>query len=152
MKFTFVSQSKESAEKFSAHIKSERKLDSSVTEKDGKFHVEYSIADCCYDQPKTGECCTPTPSYDDLSRMASYIFKEMQYQMNWLWAEISYLRNSFYQHVDNGHLPPIKGAEKMEKALTALGIGGDYEVKKPVIYSSASTGKGILLDLPEIKK
>jgi len=149
MKFTFASQTKEQAEKFAGHIKAERQIDSSISEKDGKFFVEYSLADCCYDKP-TSSCETPcTPSYDDLSRVTSYIFKEMQYQVNWLWAEIQYISSRFYAHQE-GHLPPIKGADKMEKALNTLGIGGDYEVIKPVVYARANGG--LEVDFPDAKK
>lgn len=46
-----------------------------------------------------------------------------------------------WQHQE-GHLPPIVGAEKLTNALKALGLEKDYEVKKPVIYASTSEKRG----------
>jgi len=52
------------------------------------------------------------------------------------------LERELYDHasVQNGHLPRIKGAGAMEKALKALGMDEDYTVEKSVIYSVASRG------------
>jgi hypothetical protein len=144
MKIQFTAKNKALAEKFANHIKAERNLDSATTEKDGKFFVEYSIADYC---EKTTSCEPCAPTMEDLSRLANFLFQEMQYQMNWLWAEIDWIANRLYKHESNGHLPPINGAEKMKKAIDVLGIGGDYEVQKPVIYASTRLGQSIEVDL-----
>ncbi len=149
MKLQFISKSKAVAEKFSKHIKTDRQLDSETVEKDGQFTVEYSIADYCDNKTTMagGVSCEPCgPSWDDLSNLAQYIFREMQYQTNWLSAELSYLEHAFYSH-QKGHLPPISGAEKMQKALTVLGIGEDYEVQKPVVWVQASLGGGRSLEV-----
>lgn len=149
MKFQFTSKSKDSATKFASHIKAERGLDSSVSEKDGKFFVEYSTADCCYEQPAVSTSTPCGPTYEDLHHLASYIVRELQYQTNWLWAELDYLSDTFYKH-KQGHIPPINGAEKMKKALSTLGIAEDYEIIKPVIF--ASKNEDLNLDFPESKK
>lgn len=134
MKLQFVSQSKNVAEKFAEHIKTERSLSSTITEKDKVYTVEYSIADYCQ---KDAACCEPKPiCQEDLSQLAGYIFREMQYQNNWLLGIITSLENAFYNHITRGHLPPIEGPEKMEKAIEALGISGDYKVEKRVVWAS----------------
>ncbi len=151
MKFKFTSKSKTQAEKFQKYIKADRNLESTISDKEGKFYVEYSVADIKFpakkaeanmmEPTKCADSCTPQyMEYDEvmccLSDLASYFYQEMQYQMNWIWSELDYIENAFYKHVSSGHLPPINGAEKMQNALTALGLGGDYEVQKPVIYAS----------------
>ncbi len=146
MKLQFTSKDAKIAASFANHLKAERSLASTTTVSDKGIHtVEYSIADCCV---PTKEPCSPT--YADLSNVVSYVLKEMQYQNNWLSSQISYLSEQFYQH-SKGHLPPIMGAEKMENALKTLGVGGDYEVRKPVLYSQASLRGGIEVDFPHAK-
>ncbi len=39
-------------------------------------------------------------------------------------------------HSGPGHLPKIVGADKMNKALKALGMDGDYQVEKKMIRAS----------------
>ncbi len=163
MKFKFTSKSKSQAEKFQKYIKADRNLESTISDKDGKFYVEYSIAEIKLPEKKVvanigdNSVCA-SPQYMDyeevmccMNDFASYFFQEMQYQFNWVWAEIDYIENAFYQHVSNGHLPAINGAEKMEKALTALGIGGDYEVKKPVVYANTKYGTTAEVDITASK-
>lgn len=59
--------------------------------------------------------------------------------VNYLFSYIESLEMAFskysYRHAE-GHLPPILGAEKMQTALNKLGVGEDYEIRKPVIYAS----------------
>jgi hypothetical protein len=164
MKFKFTAKSKATAEKFQKYIKADRAIESTLTEKDGKFLVEYSVAEVQFSLAKKkakkaakspkpadkskadmGSVDCGEPDYmeaDDVMEMlcefSNYFYNEMQYQMNWVWAELDYIENAFYKHVSQGHLPPINGAEKMQKALDALGIGSDYEVQKPIIYAAKS--------------
>lgn len=59
---------------------------------------------------------------------------------------ITYLGDAFYQYTyqhNKGHIPPIKSASTMEKALKALGMGEDYEVSKPWV-SVAKDSRGIV--------
>ena len=59
---------------------------------------------------------------------------------------ISYLADGFFQYTydhNKGHIPPIKSATTMTKALKALGMEGDYEINKPWV-SVAKNSKGIL--------
>jgi hypothetical protein len=193
MTFKFTSKSKAQAEKFQQYIKADRNLDSTVSEKDGKFVVEYNVPDLALaakkkkakkaksndKQDKMGDekkgmpeekCMSKAagveievevcPDCEDeeegmceedvmdmLSEFARYFYNEMQYQLNWVWAEIDWIENAFYKHVSQGHLPPINGAEKMQKALDTLGLGGDYQVQKPVVYASTKRGVELELDL-----
>jgi len=146
MKLQYKSKFEKFAKDFATHIKAERQLDSTITEQDGVYTVEYSIADYCGEKSESGDKpCNPT--FDDLSRWARYIFDEIQYQSNWFAARISYVENEFYRHISSGHLPPIEGPEKMQKAIDALGIGGDYKVEKRTVYAST-----IEVDFPDTKK
>jgi hypothetical protein len=66
------------------------------------------------------------------------------------------LESAFYDYTyahNKGHLPPIKGAQQMEKALKAIGADGDYEIIKPYIStaSESSTPRGKVLEV-EFKK
>ncbi len=205
MKFKFTSKSKVQAEEFKKHLKADRNIEASISEKDGKFYVDYSVAevdtaamkdkknakkaakkgkpDPKNDPDKDGDddskdpndkkdkpqkskadMITPDCGEDDYVQMddmqdmfssfATYIFNEMQYQMNWMSSQIDSIANAFYQHTSNGHLPPINGADKMNGALKALGIAGDYQVQKPIVYASTSKTKVPTMDLdfPEPKK
>lgn len=66
---------------------------------------------------------------------------------NYMYAmeDDSYARHSnFVNKHQNGHLPAITSAGKMEKALKALGMSEDYAVAKPTIYCSGSTKRGLI--------
>lgn len=80
---------------------------------------------CAEDYQYLSKCCDNL--YEMIYRLRDYIYQSD--------AEIW---NALYDHKNNGHIPPIKGTEKMEKALKVLGIDKDYEILKPVIYSTAS--------------
>lgn len=77
------------------------------------------------------------------------IYAELEYMYSQMMQEVSYLYNSLYNFTHEhlkGHLPPIKSPSAMEGALNALGIGEDYEVRKPTI-SVAKTKKGVELNV-----
>ena len=44
---------------------------------------------------------------------------------------------------EDGHLPKIVGAEKMNAALKALGMDGDFEAKKQTVYAAKSVSAKI---------
>lgn len=139
MKFSFKSKDKKLAESFQASLKTERQIESSLEKRGEEFVVEYSTADI--GGMTREECCDKPVSkqemYDLVSSMYSSMCAELNYRTDWMSREIRATNEFIYNHL-NGHLPAIKGAEKMQKALDVLGIGADYEVKKPVIYSTAS--------------
>lgn len=55
---------------------------------------------------------------------------------------ISQLQGQLYDHTDKGHLPPIVGAGRMQKALKAVGLDDDYDVQKKTIYANDGTPDG----------
>lgn len=63
------------------------------------------------------------------------------------------LEDDFSMHKSpaKGHLPPIMGADKMNKALKALGLDGDFECQKRIIYAS-SPKKSSILEIEYKKK
>ena len=74
------------------------------------------------------DSCPPKDDY--LYWFTEYIYKYA-----------SSVESNLWSYIDNhhaGHLPKINGADKMQKALKALGLEGDYEVVKPAVYVSAS--------------
>ena len=78
------------------------------------------------------DCCPPKDDY--LYYMVDVLYRYIESVSSDLWRYQ-------WQHQE-GHLPPIIGAEKLTNALKALGLEKDYEVKKPVIYASASEKRG----------
>jgi hypothetical protein len=54
---------------------------------------------------------------------------------------VSYLADAFYNHIYNGHLPPMKTPSQMEHALDVLGVGNDYQIYKPIL--SIASNKGV---------
>ena len=67
-------------------------------------------------------------------------YKDRQYK-----AELNY----FYEMWENhraGHLPNVKSAEQMKRAIDNLGLNEEYEVAKRTIFASMTDdGKGNLL-------
>ncbi len=84
------------------------------------------------------DCCDmPEVSYSDLNAVYSYISDQVSY----LSERISELSNQLWSHSSDGHLPPIEGSEAMARALKALGMTGDYEVQKRVVYADLNSGQ-----------
>jgi hypothetical protein len=73
-------------------------------------------------------------SNDDL--MCS--IENIKWTIAWLRDDIYSLHDRYANHTQKGHIPPILGADKMEKALKVLSMDKDYEVQKPVIYARAN--------------
>lgn len=84
-----------------------------------------------------GDCANPSCTCD-----AKPSFDYVDSQVRYIYQELSYMREALYGHISNGHLPPIEGAERLSKALKVLGLDGDYEVKKQVIYANDGTPEG----------
>jgi len=55
---------------------------------------------------------------------------------------INRLQQALYSHTEKGHLPPIEGAGRMQKALKAVGLDDDYQVQKKTIYADDGTPEG----------
>jgi len=75
-------------------------------------------------------------AHPDIDCIVKQIYTDISYSLQSLQRQIDWISQDFYKHSNEGHLPPIEGAEKMQNAMTKLGIDGDYEVRKPVIYAS----------------
>jgi hypothetical protein len=92
-------------------------------------------ADCCIAECDSEE--RPEVSYEDLNRVYRYIDEMTKY----LSDRLSSLQESFWTHKEQGHLPAILSPSLMKDALKAIGLDGDYEVQKKVVY--ASTGEPV---------
>ena len=79
-----------------------------------------------------------------------YAMEELKYEVKYLRSELNYVYSSFAEHCQKGHLPPVIGAGKMQKALDALGISDDYAVEKKFIY--ANKHGDFEVDLPSLNK
>jgi len=66
----------------------------------------------------------------------NYKFSYLVDEINYIYKYTQRLEELFYQHITNGHIPPISGPEKMSKAIKVLGLDGDYEVNKKQIWAS----------------
>lgn len=74
-----------------------------------------------------------------IEKTCSYV-DSLNYTIDSLSRQLSYLSDSFYNHLSNGHLPPAPGPAGMASAIEALGWGEDFEVKPRQIYASLKEG------------
>lgn len=75
-----------------------------------------------------------------VNRVVSYM-QTLEGRMGYLEDTVANQRERFYEHTDNGHLPPIKGREQMSKALKGLGLSEEYEpAPKKVVYANTKHG------------
>lgn len=63
-----------------------------------------------------------------------YALEEIQY----LTRLVAYCEEELYKHESNGHLPSVKSAEQMKRAVSALGLDDEYDVQKRTIYASTN--------------
>jgi Mg2+ and Co2+ transporter CorA len=77
----------------------------------------------------------PDDTEDKLSEMSDMMYKMVEGIYRYVSEIESSMWNYQYNHA-NGHIPPIVGAEKMNKALKVLGLDGDYEASPKVIMAS----------------
>lgn len=118
---------------FAKELKDQLNIDATI--KDNV--VTYELSCAAMDEPEK------TLSVNMFFDYMKYFEEDMRRYMKYLANDINYLFEMFHTH-SKGHLPPITSAGKMQEALKTLGIENDFEVKKPVIYSTASV---IELDL-----
>jgi hypothetical protein len=69
--------------------------------------------------------------------------EECMYKCDYLMSELSYvyralsdIREMYWKHVEDGHLPKIPSASKLAEILTILKLDKDYVVEPKVIYAS----------------
>lgn len=102
-----------------------------MNEKVKQFKESFAKIDKQYREVKGyGESCDTKSNNEEIDYLYALIRGFYDY--------VNYIEQDIYNHKTKGHIPPILGAGKMENALTVLGIGSDYEVKKPIIWTSAS--------------
>jgi hypothetical protein len=77
----------------------------------------------------------PTISVNVISELANNLYDYIDNLRSAIWKIEDNFYNMMSAHKD-GHLPPINGPEKMNKALSVLGLDGDYQVEKRTIYAS----------------
>lgn len=83
------------------------------------------------------------------------ILEGVMYSIRNIHDRMDYLSREFYNYYfkhQEGHIPPIKTASQMQKALKAIGMEDDFEVKKPNLYISASAKKGLTITASYNKK
>lgn len=78
-----------------------------------------------------GDCATPNP---DLSNQIWDICYNM---MDGLRQYVYTIADDLSRHCSDGHIPPIRGAERMNKALKAVGLDGDYKAEPREIYANS---------------
>lgn len=64
----------------------------------------------------------------------------LSYTLESLQRQVSYISESFYNHVSQGHLPPAPGPAAMASAIDALGWSKDFEVHPKEIYAALEDG------------
>jgi hypothetical protein len=97
-----------------------------LEEADGQNLVSYEKAEA-YSIPSS-----PTPT--DIECCVRDICSSYQYELKWLSEDMRSLRERFFKHEMDGHLPPIKDAGQMKKALKSLGLEDSYNVQTPTVY------------------
>ena len=95
--------------------------------------------------------CKPEDMQSQLTEMVNSIYNSMSNMRDYIYSDINYLHDRISKHLD-GHLPAIKGAAAMNKALKSLGCDGDYQVQKQTVYASCNGQLTAVIDLkPENK-
>lgn len=84
----------------------------------------------CMDSPDSKNV-----SKDDMLNMMSSMYDSMYASIRYVHDRIDDVHKRMDKHSVN-HLPPIIGPEKMNKALAALGLDGDYQCEKRTIYAT----------------
>lgn len=89
---------------------------------------------------------------DMLNNVASSLYNSMYAMSDNIHRRINNLVDTHYKHADTStHLPAVKGAAQMKKAVAALGLDDEYDVKKNVLYCSTKQGLVIEADFKKAK-
>ncbi len=86
---------------------------------------------------KKAQADAPSNTDQRMSEMFNYCYDMIGRLRDYVYQVEANTYDMFRKH-EQGHLPPIKGAGKMEKALEKLGMADDYNVSKPTIWVSAN--------------
>lgn len=114
-------------------------LSAVIEESDGRISIAYEAPAACSDKEAKAEDGEDGEEEDSLSAEDVYnivrsVYNSYEYELKWLREDISYMREAFYKHANNGHLPAIGDAGLMKKALKNLGLEDSFEVKTPSVY------------------
>ena len=84
----------------------------------------------------------------DISQVATpKDMSELSNSMDFLHKRMDHLSEALFRHMNEGHLPSITSAEQLTKAIKNLGLDGEFEIKKKVLYSSEDgQEKGLLFE------
>jgi len=104
----------------------------------GKFPKKQVKADGM--DPNSTETEDDGPDMEDCMAAINSLYSYVSSVQSYAYKVEDQLFKMMYQH-NEGHLPPIIGAEKLNKALKVLGMDGDYKVQPKTIYAS-ETKKG----------
>lgn len=76
--------------------------------------------------------------YMSMCSNLDYMYRMISSMEGKMWESEARMHENLWKHLE-GHLPPIKSSEQMERAIDALGLGEEFQVAKKTIY--ASNGK-----------
>ncbi len=80
------------------------------------------------------------PAQDLINRVMAYL-QTFEGRMGYLQDTVMNHRDDFNQHVSQGHLPPIKSREHMDRAIKKLGLDEEYQAApKKVVYANTKLG------------
>lgn len=75
-----------------------------------------------------------------INRVVSYM-QTLEGRMGYLEDTMSNQRETIANHTNNGHLPPIKSREHMDRAIKNLGLDKEYEAApKRIVYANTKRG------------
>lgn len=105
--------------------------------------------DCpCVEVEESRPALTRDDMYSAIESVMGYYEEELYYTRRQMYRIEEEMYTMFYNH-EQGHLPKIKDAGKMQEALNALGLGESFEVAKP--YVMVASNKGLEVSISSVK-
>ena len=120
MKSQIKFKNKEDAQSFIDYCKVEG---ATIEEKENDVLVAYEV-----------EC--KSCEEENEREMYCQMYREFDRRMEYVWARMDRMEQRIWKHESEGHIPPIKSAEQLQRALAALGLDSEYDVQKRTIYAS----------------
>lgn len=106
-------------------IKKETKADMGETQ---DVAPETESEDCC-------ECCDCCEELEGKIEMLGMYMDYLNSSISNVYKYVSSVESALYNHTSNGHIPPVKGADKMNEVLSILNLDGDYEAQKQTVWA-----------------
>jgi hypothetical protein len=88
--------------------------------------------DTKFNEMKAVYADSPSPSSDITSQIWNICYDMVSSLRKYVYR----VEDALYEH-KKGHLPPILGAERMNRALEAVGLDGDYKAEPKEIYANS---------------